>query len=283
MNSEPALPVANASTGVPGGDDIQAFFEGLPQLSKFTGVIDAGLPQSAQRTSQLPDSMPAGVLDEGFELVDLSTPRNRDTAMTSMAVIESSLRIAGATEPRGPSAEVTNPAVPGSDRSGPLPEHRPALATAKLDVWMRGSDELPEHILHHVGRLHAQSLRLHAARFTDLVQRLTLSLHPDDLGQIDVQFKTGDHMSLTFHAREGATRELIEQNLPRLRQLFESQGITLGDVNVGSGSTAARQGRDELANGFARAHDAAAGTAPVEDAPAETRHGGRDRLIDIRA
>jgi flagellar hook-length control protein FliK len=176
-------------------------------------------------------------------------------------------------------------AAAAGDRTSPVETGRPAVVTGKAEVWLQQPVELPEHIVEHVNRLHAQSLRLHAAGFTDLVQRLTLSIHPEDLGQVDVDMRSGEQLNVTFFARETGTRDLLEQNLPRLRQLFESQGLSLGDVNVGAGQAHDRQaaegGREQRTG--TRAGIEEAGIAASSSAG--SRRGGTATrgLIDVLA
>jgi flagellar hook-length control protein FliK len=39
--------------------------------------------------------------------------------------------------------------------------------------------------------------------------------------------------SVMFNATNAETRSALEQSLPRLREMFASQGLVLGDANVG--------------------------------------------------
>jgi flagellar hook-length control protein FliK len=226
------------------------------------------------------------LLDEGFKIQDLGTTIMRESNVLSAsngATLESLLRSAAPTETRQPDAATHSTAHSNADRTTLLAEQRPTVATARSDVWLRSTDELPDHILAHVGRMHAQSLRFNAAGFGDLVQRMTLSLHPEELGQVDVQLRSGEQMSLVFHAREGTTRDLLEQNIARLRQMFESQGISLGDISVATGGAGDRQTRDETSNGLF-SQFAQSGKEPGQDRTSGPRASvASDRLIDTRA
>jgi hypothetical protein len=140
------------------------------------------------------------------------------------------------------SAARAEPVVPNQTTRVPL------LADETAQVWVRSSEELPERILLQVSRMHANALRLQAGGATDFVQRLTLHLTPAELGQVEVQLRAADQVSITFTAREASTRDLLDAGVMRLRQMFEEQGLSLGDVEVGghSGQQEAQDGRDGL-------------------------------------
>lgn len=226
------------------------------------------------------------LLEEPFKIQEIGTTIVRESNLLSTtggSTLDSLIRSASSIEARQPDAATQTVAQSNADKATTLAEQRPTVATAKSDVWLRSTDELPDHILAHVGRMHAQSLRFNAAGFGDLVQRMTLSLHPEELGQVDVQLRSGEQMSLVFHAREGTTRDLLEQNIARLRQMFEAQGISLGDISVGTGGAGDRQTRDETSNTLL-SQLAQSGMGPGQ----ERSFGPRapvvsDRLIDTRA
>lgn len=61
----------------------------------------------------------------------------------------------------------------------------------------------------------------------------SLRLSPEHLGPLEVRIsmKDGD-ASVVFTAANPDTRSALEQSLPRLRELFASQGLVLADANV---------------------------------------------------
>jgi flagellar hook-length control protein FliK len=61
----------------------------------------------------------------------------------------------------------------------------------------------------------------------------SLRLSPEHLGPVEVRIsmKDGD-ASVVFTAANADTRSALEQSLPRLREMFASQGLVLGDANV---------------------------------------------------
>lgn len=74
------------------------------------------------------------------------------------------------------------------------------------------------------------------------VQAARIQLHPQSLGAIHVELMINDEQnSVTFHAQNDTTRETLEQALPRLRAMFESQGMNLNDVQVSDSFDAQEQ------------------------------------------
>ncbi len=62
-----------------------------------------------------------------------------------------------------------------------------------------------------------------------------LTLTPPQLGKVEVSITiSGDQTSAQIVAATPAARELIEQSLPRLREVLEQSGINLGQTDVGT-------------------------------------------------
>lgn len=63
--------------------------------------------------------------------------------------------------------------------------------------------------------------------------KLNLQLTPRELGSVDIEFSTErGELQVAIVAREQATRDLLDQALPRLRQSLQDAGINLGEVEV---------------------------------------------------
>ncbi|MBV1872615.1 MAG: flagellar hook-length control protein FliK [Gammaproteobacteria bacterium] len=64
-----------------------------------------------------------------------------------------------------------------------------------------------------------------------------LNLVPHNLGPLEIRVQLqGDTSNVEFVALNPATKDAIEQAIPRLKEMFEAGGIDLGDVNVSSQS-----------------------------------------------
>ncbi len=66
------------------------------------------------------------------------------------------------------------------------------------------------------------------------IQKAEIQLEPANLGRLKIQIQVGQDQqaSLQFIAQVGQTRDLVEQALPRLREMLANQGITLGQTQV---------------------------------------------------
>ncbi|MFP4182286.1 MAG: flagellar hook-length control protein FliK [Thiohalospira sp.] len=65
------------------------------------------------------------------------------------------------------------------------------------------------------------------------IQSANVRLHPQNLGPLDIRVSVqNDQASVNFNVQNATTREAVEQALPRLRELFEQQGMDLVDVDV---------------------------------------------------
>ncbi len=65
------------------------------------------------------------------------------------------------------------------------------------------------------------------------VQSASLQLSPEHLGPLEVHISVQDgNASVWFGASQADTRAALEQALPRLREMFATQGLTLADSSV---------------------------------------------------
>ncbi|BCX81646.1 flagellar hook-length control protein FliK [Methylomarinovum caldicuralii] len=106
----------------------------------------------------------------------------------------------------------------------PLPPHvRPPAAAASVTVerpvghtgW---GDELGERLVWMADRS---------------LQVAELRVHPQHLGPVEVRIRIQDDQThIQFNAQHGVVREAIEAALPRLREVFAAQQLTLGQVEV---------------------------------------------------
>lgn len=83
---------------------------------------------------------------------------------------------------------------------------------------------------------------------TQRMQAAELKLHPAHLGPIEISLQLSDDHQLTaqFVSHHAAVREVIEANLPRLREIMAENGITLADTSVSADTPQqqAENGRD---------------------------------------
>lgn len=112
-----------------------------------------------------------------------------------------------------------------------------------------------------------------------------LRLNPAHLGPVDVRISVeGDRTHVSFAAQHSVTREAIDAAIPRLREMFAENGVSLGQVNVSSQGSGGPGGGP--LTGEATGQEA--GGAPGEDeAPAEGQteadSSGGEGLVDYYA
>lgn len=119
--------------------------------------------------------------------------------------------------------------------------------------------------------------------------RAELVLNPPQLGRVEVSLSmNGDQATATFTSANATVREALENAMPRLREILQGSGISLGQTQVGAESfqqSAARQENgDNPARGHGRDAEATAlhGNARNESAPADWLRRG-DGLVDTFA
>ncbi|WP_164844376.1 flagellar hook-length control protein FliK [Azoarcus sp. DN11] len=106
-----------------------------------------------------------------------------------------------------------------------------------------------------------------------------LVLTPAHLGKLEVSIQiSGDHTTAHFVASSAAARDALEQAIPRLREVLEQAGISLGQANVSTQSDQRAQ-QDAGAGSGRRQRGAigsehAADTRSVPLAPASWTHAG---------
>ncbi len=81
---------------------------------------------------------------------------------------------------------------------------------------------LPAQLARQVMHSHAQN-----------ISELRLQLKPEELGSIDLKLRVdGDRVHVAMVTGQSGVRELLEAQLPQLRQMLEQGGLQLGDVDV---------------------------------------------------
>ncbi len=71
------------------------------------------------------------------------------------------------------------------------------------------------------------------------IQEAKIRLHPQELGLLEVHIKVGkDHQTtIVFSSPHSQVRDALEIAIPRLREMFGENGLSLGDVNVSQHSS----------------------------------------------
>ena len=113
---------------------------------------------------------------------------------------------------------------------------------------------------------HAVAAQVHWFVNND-IQSATLRLSPEHLGPVEVRIDVHDsQVNVNFSAAHADTRAALEQTVPRLREIFASGGLTLGQANVRQDP---RPGSQPAANPGRPAFTAAQAVEPVAVATAQ--------------
>lgn len=110
------------------------------------------------------------------------------------------------------------------------------------------------------------------------LQTAEVQLHPEDLGSMQIKLNLQqDQLSVQFVVQQGAAKEALEQQMPKLRELLEQQGIALTEGQVeqrqSGGQQEQRQARSGSSGG-SEADLAAAQTVQIKVS---------DRMVDFYA
>lgn len=96
------------------------------------------------------------------------------------------------------------------------------------------------------------------------VQAARVIIDPPELGALDIRIAIqGGEAQVQLTAQQAATRDMLEQALPRLRELFEQAGLTLGgaDIRHGTDTSAGHAGRGGAQEGVWRRQGDAEGAS----------------------
>lgn len=294
-------------------DEDSALLSGLPPESQpapadaaLAALLAAGQHPAATATAtgtvRLADERTEGIADgtapgngaggrppgaTGLALADSITNRQAPTdaapgrAAPEAALTDATAKLAASGESGGKLPDLGTEGTPANTFAGlhaaalaNLRGEAPASATSPVPLHVAtpaGSPGWPEEVGSRVSWMvgHEES---HAQ----------LTLTPPQLGKIEVSITvSGDQTSAQFVAATPAARELIEQSLPRLREVLEQSGINLGQTDVGTSSQSNDPGNGQRNNAWSGQRGTDNGAAPRVSAPQWIRRG--DGLVDTFA
>lgn len=107
------------------------------------------------------------------------------------------------------------------------------------------------------------------------IQHAEIRLDPPELGHMLVKIQVhGEQTQVQFHVTQTQTRDLVEQAMPRLRELLQEQGMQLADSHVSQGDQGQRR---EGSFGEGGGSDG----ADVDEIPAEELHLGLNQATSV--
>ncbi|NND61483.1 MAG: flagellar hook-length control protein FliK [Gammaproteobacteria bacterium] len=180
-----------------------------PEISTITDFEQATRPQIRVQLQSSPEPMAeirqapvTDLLAEELPVLQQSTPSTTTTATTTPVMTSIA-----------PAVTATGPA-PSTPTTAPQPSYTLQQPVADPQ-W---GSELGQRLL----------------LMNDKgIGRAELRMNPPELGPVEVRISVAnDDARVAFQVQHGATREALEQAMPRLREMFASQGLNLSDANV---------------------------------------------------
>jgi flagellar hook-length control protein FliK len=231
----------------------------------------------------------SGLADAPTNSVTVDGPPD-GPAMPESNLSERAVKISAETGSQARSGETANPlAAAGgglSAEASPMPERGPVTASAELRPVDRPLTDRPGGELVQGDRTPRLVMQQFAGQpgWGEEIQgklqwlsrggihRAELQLHPAELGSIEVRITAEqDQTSVVFVAANRTARELLEAELPRLRELFSQAGMELGQAEVsdresGDGEFAAREETHDGRHSSTARRGAEAAETPMQEA-----------------
>ncbi len=227
-------------------------------------------------TDAAPRLLEAGTVSGRLDMAPSSLSLGAGQA--SAGTLVPHLRVASAAADRstfegrhGPASDAPGRAVESVAAPAPLGSELARLEGVLTRAEATGSEQLSLALARQVLSMSAQSL-----------SQLRVQLNPEELGHLDIRLRVdGERVHVAIVTQQTTARDLLEVQLPQLRQLLEDGGLELGDVDVrqhGSGGER-REQRGEFAAGPPDTQPAV--TERQDAAPSPVPQ--HDRLIDAFA
>lgn len=253
--ADPTLGIVTAAPALPATTE-----QPLQTATAQTGSVVENLPREAEKPLPASANIAATTATAGKGPKDGAT----DAAIIDF---ESSLSAARETQ------TVATPHMPVRAPQAATPA--PASAVVATPVGAPGWDsEIGSKITWMVARTET---------------RAELVLNPPQLGRVEVSLTmNGDQATATFTSANASVREALENAMPRLREILQGAGVSLGQTQVGAESFQQAAGRQENGDNPARGrgHEAdlptPRGVALGENAPADWLRRGNG-LVDTFA
>ena len=221
----PATELANLKTDIDGPDSLQpsnaararmaAAIDSQPRVSSSAAALD---PMAmAQRSMQDASSDGRFALDlQGNRSASFELPQATNSASSTTVTT-----VGGAPTPSGLPASASS-ASPAAMRAGG--EH----VMQNLPSAPQFTDEVGEQVRVFVN---------------NGLQEARLQLTPAELGRVQITINTeGDNARVVFVAETAVARDLLDQSMPRLREMLQQSGIQLAQGDVSDQTESQRRG-----------------------------------------
>lgn len=247
--------IANTEQAAPAVDTAEQATQQIGQLSRTAeGTIGAGLATADMAAAQAKGGK---VLPMGGNNAPAEASFTRQPGIAIDGVTAATAR--ATTLANQDTMELSAlPEIDTGNRLGPTPTDRPlsrdglvlpgggyaasetAAATSKAESALRGAESQATMRSAAGDAGWGEELRNRINWFNrNGIQKAELRLHPAELGSLEIRITTdNDNASIVFYSQNRAARELMEAEMPRLREMFAQTGIELSQSDVSEQSLA---------------------------------------------
>ncbi|MBT3144361.1 flagellar hook-length control protein FliK [Neptunomonas phycophila] len=196
---------------------------GAALASNASGAVQTPINSNAQAAPA--DVAVASKLDQSMRDQDIADVGRRNAALNDESASNTSIRDRAETSLSG----LTQAASALNRTSTPVQMNMPAGMNPGQPGW---SEAMSERVVW-------------ASK--QGVQTATLQLDPPELGSLQVKLHiTHDQVSVSFSSPHASVRDSVEQSMPRLKEMLEEQGLSLGESSVNDqGASSSDRDRDE--------------------------------------
>lgn len=189
---------------------------------------------------EMPQQVNTSVQEEAAALMDQANPR-ADNRGSSASIVPASTNFSTIAPSATPSSATIS--------SGLIAQHQQLDVPVGHTAW---EQSMAKQVL-QAGQNQQQSLQIR--------------LNPSNLGLLDVQIAVdADNTSIVFSSQHAVVREAVEAAIPRLREMFTTSGMNLGDVDVAHHGAPEDQGRQAPDQQFPGGREGMTDVADVSDA-----------------
>ena len=217
---------------------------GKVTFAKFDEVLVERLSANSERTAMIkmpPINLVSAVAEQG--IINLAS------AVAEQGIINLG---SSATAPVNPASAMSAPVI-----TAPMTLEGSPVGTSSQHISADGSVEDPARELLRRQDVQSQlSQRLSQAlgqRLSAQIERgswrVEMDLHPASMGRIEVQLEMRNgELEANFLSSNPATRELLQESMPRLREMFEQFGTNSAYLGLGSGNRGQSDGNSASSN-----------------------------------
>lgn len=241
QESEPVVAKSPASTAQSGVAASQGAQSTAQQPTSLAQAQDQLLAQAA--TMQ---PIQASRVTEQVMTQVQQAPASAEVAAASVSVTKEVLGTSKSESARESVAPASTPAASTDNQSSTANQSAQAQSASQLQAQAQPTATSETQVRRDSGLPHLGSQRLDGENvpselqqkvnvmLSDRLQQAELQLEPLGLGRMKIHVQVGQDQQVSVHfvVQHGQTREMVEQSMPRLREMLAGQGISLGQTQV---------------------------------------------------